>query len=230
MRESDGRMTDGAAQAHLDLTAQQLLETTRSVRLRLDFDRPVSRDLLTECVRTALQAPSGSNRWQLQFIIITDPDQKMALADVYRSGYEKYRTSPAYIGAHDKKTDERNASQQRTARSADHLAENMHRAPALVVACGLGRAEQGPPIAKTTLMGSVLPGMWSFMLAARLRGLGTSWTTVMLFEEQRAADVLGVPLDSVTMAALTPVAFTKGTDFRPAIRPEPNEVIHWDRW
>lgn len=223
-------MADGAAGEQLDLTAQELLETTRSVRLRLDFDRPVSREMLTECVRTALQAPSGSNRWQLQFIIVTDPDQKMALADVYRAGYDKYRVSPAYIGAHDKVTEERNASQQRTALSADYLAENMHRAPALVVACGLGRAEQGPPIAKTTLLGSVLPGMWSFMLAARLHGLGTSWTTVMLFEEERAAEVLGVPLDSVTMAALTPVAFTKGTDFRPAIRPEPEEVVHWDRW
>ena len=103
-------------------------------------------------------------------------------------------------------------------------------APALVVACGLGRADQGPPMRKTGLLGSVLPGMWSFMLAARLRGLGTAWTTLHLHKEQEAAEVLGIPYDEVTQACLTPVAYTKGTSFRPAMRPDPDEVIHWDRW
>ncbi|GAA4672115.1 nitroreductase family protein [Gordonia humi] len=214
----------------LDLSAEEVLTTTRSVRKRLDFDRPVSRELLTDCVRVALQAPSGSNRWLTQFVIVTDADRRKALADVYRKGYEIYRKTPGYIGVVDKGDDARNANQQRTAASADYLAENMHRAPALVVACGPGRTESGPPIAKTTLMGSVLPPLWSFMLAARNRGLGTAWTTVMLFCEQEAADVLGVPNDEVTMAALTPVAFTKGTDFKPAMRPDPAEAIHWDQW
>ncbi|MDF3311893.1 nitroreductase family protein [Rhodococcus sp. T2V] len=214
----------------LNLSSDELLSTTRSVRKRLDFDRPVPREALVDCVRLALQAPSGSNRWVLQFVVVTDEAQRKALADVYRRGFETYRTIPSYIGNVDKGSDERNANQQRTAGSAEYLAENMERAPALVVACGMGKAESGPPIAKTTLLGSVLPGMWSFMLAARERGLGTSWTTVMLFHEQEAADVLGIPNDEVTIGALTPVAYTKGTSFKPAMRPDPEEVIHWDRW
>jgi nitroreductase len=217
----------------LPLTAEQLLMTTRAVRKRLDFDRPVPRELLRECVEAALQAPSGSNRWAMQFVIVTDPERRRALADVYRAGYALYREMDGvYIGSVDKGDEELNRQQQRTARSADHLAENMHRAPALVVACAPGRAEGGDvaPIRKTTLLGSVLPGMWSFMLAARLRGLGTAWTTVHLFKEQDAADVLGIPNDAVTMGALTPVAYTKGTEFRPAMRPDPDSVIHWDRW
>jgi len=214
----------------LDLSADELLNTTRGVRLRLDFERPVPRELLVECVRTALQAPSGSNRWLMHFVIVTDTEQRAALGEIYRSAYDQYRAIPTYIGNIDKGDPGRNANQQRTARSADYLAENMHRAPALVVACAKGRAESGPPIAKTTLLGSVMPGMWSFMLAARLRGLGTNWTTVHLFQEEAVAWVLGIPNDEVTMAAISPVAFTKGTDFKRAMRPEPEEAVHWDRW
>lgn len=215
---------------NLGLSAEEVLSTTRSVRRRLDFDRPVPPELLTACVRLALQAPAGSNRWATQFVIVTDPDQRHALAEVYRKGYEVYRTTSGYIGALDKGTAELNAIQQRTATSADYLAEHLDRAPALVVACAMGRADSSPPIATASLFGSVLPAVWSFMLAARNRGLGTSWTTVLLFHEQEAAKILDIPIDKVSIAALTPVAFTKGSDFRPASRPEPEEVIHWNRW
>jgi nitroreductase len=223
-------MTDSDGSELLDLSAQELLHSTRSVRLRLDFERPVSRALLTDCVETALQAPSGSNRWLMQFLIVTDPERRMAFADIYRDAFEQYKTIPTYIGSVDKGTEEANASQSRTTRSAEYLAENFHRAPAIVVACALGRAEGGAPIGKTTLLGSVLPGMWSFMLAARLRGLGTSWTTVGLFQEQRVHDLFDIPIDSVTIGSMSPVAFTKGTDFKAALRPAPDEVIHWDTW
>jgi hypothetical protein len=146
-------------------------------------------------------------------------------------GLELYRSlEGVYIGSLDKGDPALNAQQQRTTESADYLAEHMGDAPALVVACIMGRAEDGPPIRKTTLMGSVLHGMWSFMLAARLRGLGTAWSTVHLFEEKKAAEVLGIPYDEVTQACLSPVAYTNGTSFRPALRPAPEEVIHWDRW
>ena len=226
------RMSAGATTPLLPLSAHELLTTTRAVRKRLDFDRPVSRDTLRECVADALQAPSGSNRWPLQFVIVTDPERREAVAEVYRRAYEQYRAMDGvYIGSIDKGDDGLNDQQQRTARSADALAENMHRAPALVVACARGRAEGDvPPISKTTLLGSMLPGMWSFMLAARLRGLGTSWTTVALFREQELADALGVPNDEVTIGCLSPVAYTVGTDFKPAARPDPDSVIHWDRW
>jgi len=216
----------------LPLSAEELLLTTRSVRKRLDFSRPVPRELLRECVEVALQAPSGSNRWALQFVIVTEPERRRALADVYRKGYELYRSlDGVYIGSIDKGSPELNAQQQRTAASADYLAEHLHEAPALVVGCIRGRAEgEGPPIRKTTLLASVMPGMWSFMLAARLRGLGTGWTTIHLFNEAEAAQVLGIPNDEVTTACLTPVAFTIGTDFRPAPRPSADDVIHWEQW
>jgi nitroreductase len=216
----------------LELTAEDLLVTTRAVRKRLDFDRPVDRDTLRACVEVALQAPSGSNRWPMQFLVVTDRALVAAAGAVYARAYADYKAMDGvYIGSIDKGTPALNDQQQRTARSADHLAENMGRAPALVLACATGRADGDvPPIRKTTLLGSVLPGMWSFMLAARLRGLGTSWTTVALFRERELAEVLGIPIDSVTIGAMTPVAYTLGTDFKPAARPAADDVIHWDRW
>jgi nitroreductase len=215
----------------LPLSAEELLTTTRGVRKRLDFERPVAKETLRECVRTALQAPSGSNRWALQFVIITDPERRRAIGDAYRDCYATYRSlDGVYIGSLDKGSPERNEQQQRTTGSADYLGEHFGEAPAIVAACAPGRAEDGPPIRKTTLLGSVMPGMWSFMLAARLRGLGTAWTTVGLFDEPRTCEAFGIPQEEVTIASITPVAYTKGTEFKPALRPDPDEVIHWEGW
>lgn len=215
----------------LPLSAEELLTTTRGVRKRLDFSRPVERDVLRECVATALQAPSGSNRWALQFVIVTDPDVRRAFGEVYRECYELYKTlDGVYIGSIDKGDPALNDQQQKTTVSADYLGEHFGEAPAIVAACAPARAEDGPPIRKTTLLGSVLPGMWSFMLAARLRGLGTSWTTVSLFDEAKTGEALRIPIDEVTIGAVTPVAYTRGTDFKPALRPDPDDVIHWDGW
>jgi nitroreductase len=214
----------------VSLSAEELLTTTRAVRRRLDFSRPIPREVLRTCVAIALQAPSGSNRWPAQFVIVTDGERRAALGEAYRNAYRAYRDSSGYIGKVDKGDDERNAQQQRTARSADHLAENFHLAPAIVLACGLGRADDLPAFRAVNLAASVHPAMWSFMLAARLHGLGTCWTAVSLYDEQRTAALVGIPYDDVTICAVSPVAYTLGTDFKPALRPDPDDVIHWEVW
>lgn len=223
--------TAAAPESLLPLSAEELLTTTRGVRKRLDFSRPVERDALRACVAAALQAPSGSNRWALQFVIVTDPERRAAIGAAYRKGYDTYRSlDGVYIGSIEKGSPERDRQQQRTAGSADYLADHYGEAPAIVAACAPGRADDGPAIRKTTLLGSVMPGMWSFMLAARLRGLGTCWTTVGLFEEETTAAAFGIDAAEVTIAAISPVAHTKGTEFKPALRPDPDDVIHWDSW
>jgi nitroreductase len=215
----------------LGLSAEEVLSTTRAVRLRLDFDRPVSREVLRACVALAVQAPSGSNRFPVQFVIVDDEQRRRALGDAYRRAYAAYRESAGYIGKIDKGDPAANAQQQRTARSAEHLAEHFHRAPAIVLACGLGRpADDAPRHRQTNLLASVHPPMWSFMLAARMYGLGTCWTGVSLADEATTAAIVGIPLDAVTIGAMTPVAYTLGVDFRPALRPAPDDVIHWNAW
>jgi nitroreductase len=216
----------------LDLTPDELLSTTRAVRKRLDFDRPVPPELIRECVAAALQAPSGSNNITMQFVVVTDAEKRRAVGEVYRQCYEIYKgLDGVYVGSIVKPTDEENAQQKRVQSSADYLGDHMGEAPALVIACSAaGRVDGAPAMMSASVLGNVLPATWSFMLAARARGLGTAWTTVHLMMEQQVADLLGIPFDSVQQVCLSPVAYTKGTDFKPAMRPDPDSVIHWDGW
>ena len=218
--------------ALLPLDPDQLLSTTRAVRKRLDFERPVPDDLVRECVELAMQSPSGSNNMTMQFVVVRDEAKRKAIGDIYRQCYSIYQSMDGvYIRSIDKGDDSANAQQQRSADSADFLGEHMGDAPVLVIGCTQGaRADGMPGMVVSSVMGNVLPAMWSFMLAARARGLGTAWTTVHLMMEQQVADVLGIPFDSVQQVCLSPLAFTKGTDFKPAKRPAADSIIHWDTW
>ncbi|MHA3701831.1 nitroreductase family protein [Jatrophihabitans sp. YIM 134969] len=210
----------------LPLDPDQLLSTTRAVRRRLDFDRPVPRELIRECVALALQAPSGSNIVTMGFVVVTDESLRQAVGEVYGRVYAGYKASASHPLNRPAASEAERAQQEKVARSADFLGENMGRAPALVLAVNRGRDRASAAAG----LGNVLPGTWSFMLAARARGLGTAWTSMHLAREREIADILGIPYDTVAQAVLTPLAFTRGTDFRPARRPDPEEVIHWDRW
>lgn len=217
--------------ALLSLTPDELLSTTRAVRKRLDFSRPVPDDLVRECVAAALQAPSGSNNITMRFVVIRDEATRRAVGQVYAECFDIYRQMDGiYAGSIDKGSPEGNAQQARVTDSAEYLAAHMAEAPVLVLACNEGVRVDVFPSAAASMMGNVLPGMWNFMLAARARGLGTAWTTVHLFKEQAVAELLGIPHDTVQQVCLSPLAFTIGTDFKPASRPDPDTIIRWDRW
>lgn len=218
--------------ALLNLTNDELLTTTRAVRKRLDYDRPVDDQDIRDCVRIAMQSPSGSNSMTMQFVIVQDEAKRAAIGDIYGKCFDIYRTMDGvYAGSIKKDTDSEQAQQDRVTNSAEHLAATMGQAPALVIACTKsGRLDGAPAMMSASSMGNVLPAMWSFMLAARARGLGTAWTTVGLMMEQEIADVVGIPFDEVQQACLSPLAYTVGTDFKPAARPDPETIIHWDSW
>lgn len=199
-----------------------LLTTTRSVRKRLDFDRPVPSAIIERCLEIATQAPSGSNRQGWHFLVITDPAKRQAIGDLYRRSFDIYnqvRSAPSDPGAQ--------AQQRKLIDSASYLSENMGRAPVLILPCISGKAENAG--AQAGLWGSILPAAWSLMLALRARGLGSAWTTLHLRYEAEAAQLLGIP-DSVTQAALLPVAWFTGDDFRPAPRIPASEITYWDSW
>ena len=214
----------------LPLTPDQLLTTTRSVRKRLDFSRPVEPEIIRECLEIALQAPNGGNRQPWSFVVVTDGAKRQALGDIYRRGWALYKGLPVNAPDRLSKDPERAATQLRILGSADYLAEHMHEAPVLLIPCLRGRFDNQPTPAQAGAWGSILPATWSFMLAARARGLGSSLTTVHLFFEQDAANVLGVPYDKITQTALIPIAYTLGTDFAPAPRQPLDDVLHWDGW
>ncbi|TMC87045.1 MAG: nitroreductase family protein [Chloroflexi bacterium] len=215
----------------LDLSIDTLLTTTRSVRKRLDLSRPVEPEVIDECLELALQAPTASNSQSWHFVVVTDPHQRQALATIYRKGAERYRElmTPVY--------QKRAAASEQEARtvaglldSGQYLIDHLHEVPVHVIPCIQGRTDHLPIVAQSGTWGSIMPAAWSFMLAARSRGLGTSLTSFHLFFEQEAAEVLGIPYEEVMQAALIPVAYTLGTDFKPAARKPLESVLHRDRW
>ena len=213
----------------LGLGADDVLTTTRAVRRRLDVSRPVPREVIADCVRIATQAPSGRNRQRWDFVIVDDPAQRAKVADVWRKGLLTPTGVAPTAGSR-----MRLAGDQwnRIAHSVDQLATIIDHVPALLIA-GVrvdGRDELATVRGQAGAWGSVLPALWSFMLAARERGVGTAWTTCHLSYEQEMAELLGIPYDRVVQAALTPVAYTVGTSFRSAQRADPAGFIHWNAW
>jgi nitroreductase len=212
----------------LSLDPDQLLSTTRAVRKRLDLSRPVERSVLLECIELATQAPTGSNSQTWHFVIVEDPAKKQALADLYGRNFDGYinMPRPGYETG-----DSRGERMELVRSSAVYLREHLHEVPVMLIPCAAGRVpDNAPAWAHASFYGSILPAVWSFMLAARARGLGTAWTTLHLPSEREAAEVLGIPYEEVTQCALVPVAYTIGTDFKPAPRIPLDDVVHFDQW
>lgn len=214
----------------IDLSPDELLTTTRSVRKRLDFSRPVEPEVIRECLEIAVQAPTGGNSQTWSFVVVTDEAKRQALGEIYRRGYADYRQLTAKVAERALQDPQRGPQQQRVISSSDYLAEHMHEVPVLLIPCIRGRLDGAPNREQAGAWGSILPAAWNFMLAARARGLGTVWTTIHLFYEQDAAAVLGIPYEKVTQAAMIPVAYTLGTDFSPARRESLDRVVHWNQW
>ncbi len=213
---------------HLDLTPDQLLSTTRSVRKRLDLERPVEPEIVMECLELALQAPTGSNRQGWHWMFITEPDKKQALAEIYRRNFIAYRDSGARPTYED--SDSRAQRQTAVTDSANHLADHFHEVPILMIPLIEGRLDNLPAFAAASTWGSLLPAVWSFMLALRSRGLGSAWTTLHLPGEREAADLLDIPFDRYTQGGLFPIAYTIGTEFKPAPRIPTDQIVHWNTW
>ena len=214
----------------LELTPDELLSTTRSVRKRLDLERPVEREVIEECISLALQAPTGSNSQGWHWMIVTDPEKKRALAEMYAEHFDPYIAMGDELQLYpdgDPRADRREA----VSSSARYLRDHFSEVPALVIPCAWGRLpDTSDTFSQASFWGSLLPAVWSFMLALRARGLGSSWTTLHLPSERQAAELLGIPFDRVTQAGLFPVAYTRGTEFKSASRLPLDDIVHWDTW
>ncbi|OBK47235.1 nitroreductase family protein [Mycobacterium kubicae] len=212
----------------LNLSFDEVLRTTRSVRKRLDFEKPVPREVLMECLELALQAPTGSNAQGWQWVFVEDADKKKAIGEVYLANARAYLNSP---GRQYAEGDTRGERMGAVRDSALYLAERMHEAPVLLIPCLEGREEK-QPMGGVSFWASLFPAVWSFCLALRSRGLGSCWTTLHLLNggERTTADVLGIPHEKYSQGGLFPIAYTKGTDFRPAKRLPADSLTHWNSW
>jgi nitroreductase len=199
----------------------ELLTTTRAVRKRLDLTRPVDRDVILECIRLAMQAPTASNAQDWRWVVITDPDKRAAIAEIYRSIGADYLAHAA--------TSTTDPQTRRVYQSALALTETLAKVPVHVIPCLEGRFDGADHVVAASAWASIIPAGWSFLLALRSRSLGSVWTTMHLAKEQEVAELLGIPA-TVTQAALFPVAYTIGTDFRPAARPPAETITFWNSW
>ena len=204
--------------ATLELTPDELLSTTRTVRKRLDLTRPVEREVLEECLRLAQQAPTAGFAQNWHFVAVTDGEKRALLGELWRRSGERYlgaRAGGEGVGG-------------RIVDSVRHLLEHIGEVPVHVIPCVEGRTDGKPGWQQASRWGSIIPAAWSFMLAARARGLGTAWTTFHLAFEREAANILEIPYEEVMQAALIPVAYSIGTDFKPAPRRPLETFVHWE--
>ena len=219
-------------------TVDQLLTTTRSVRKRLDLSRPVEPEVIERCLEIALQAPTGSNLQGWHFMVVTDREKRARLAALYHKGltayYDIQKEHPPQFSQNDLRLSQR----PRIIQSSTYLGEHLHEVPVFIIPCIEREMDEVPHFGQlqslgnffqASMFGSILPATWSLMLALRSRGLGSSLTTLHLFYEKEAADLLGIP-GHVVQTALIPVAYYTGTDFQPAKRRPAPEVTHWDGW
>lgn len=210
----------------LPLTPDELLTTTRAVRKRLDLTRPVERSVVEECIEVAVQAPSGSNRQGWQWVLVDEPGLKRALADLYGEVFDAYMQAPA--SATYAEGDVRAERREKVSESARYLRDHYHEVPVLLVAYQEGRPDKAA--SQAGYWGSAIPAIWSFMLALRARGLGSAWTTMTCRREPEVAGLLGVDHERYAQVGMFPVAYTIGTDFKPASRLDVASQIHWNRW
>jgi nitroreductase len=198
----------------IDLASvDRVLETTRSVRRRIDFDRPIDPELIERCIEIASQAPTGINAENWRFLVITSADKKSRLAALYRKAFEAL-------------SEARGIPMKPTQRA---LIDRFHEMPALILVCAEGRPPPESGAVQVGFYGSILPAAWSLMLALRARGLGSTWTSLLVLHEQEVAEILGIP-DDVSQTILLPVGHMQGAVLKPAVRKPPHEVTYWEEW
>ena len=213
----------------LPLSPDELLTTTRSVRKRLDLTRPVPMELVRECLEIALQAPSGANRQGWHWIVVIDPGLRARIGEYYGRSVRAYHASGAPPEQLFKDDPARAAAQRRISESSAYLGEHLGEVPVLVIPCIEVPGGRLPEGSQASLWGSLLPAAWSYMLAARARGLGTVWTTLHLAYEAEIAELLGLPAH-VRQGVLIPTAYYTGDTFKPAARVPLDQVLHIDGW
>lgn len=207
-------------------SAEYVLTTTRSVRKRLDFDKPVDRKIIVQCLDIALQAPNGSNLNTWKWVIVDDRDKIRKIAALYNQAMDDFvaslggATGENYMGSHI-------PGAAGISESVEYLREHLAEVPAVAFPLLAGRLEGASVFYQASLWGSILQSVWSFFLALRTKGMGSAWTTAHLHREKEFAELLGIP-PGYTQVGLFPIAYTIGTEFKKAWRAPVEEVLSWN--
>jgi nitroreductase len=199
---------------HIDVDqVDEVLSTARSVRKNLDFDRPVERKVLLDCINVAVQAPTGLGGENWRFVVVDDAQPKKAIAVLYREVLEELLTQRGM---------EMKPTQQM-------LVNRLHEIPAMMFVCVDGVPMDETPAAQIAFYGSILPAAWSLMLALRARNLGATWTSLLSARQEDVAKILGMPAGTIS-TVMFPVGYLKGATLRRAKREAAERVTFWNQW
>lgn len=215
MAETSSTAADSLDNEALDLnlaSVDEVLGTARSVRRKLDFERPIPQSVLYDCIDLATQAPTGLGGESWRFVVVDAPEQKLAIANIYRAVLEDIQRERGI-----------------TLKPTQHaLADRLHEMPAMVFVCAEGKP--GTDLSgQVAFYGSILPAAWSLMLAFRARGIGCTWTSLLSSRQEAVAEALGIP-ETVTQTVMLPIGYCKGAKLRRAARLPAAEVTYWNSW
>lgn len=202
----------------------ETIYSLRSMR-RLKPD-PIPEETLKKIIEAGIHAPSGGNMQEWGFILVQDAERKRFIRDRYWATWQKLQEGRPPI-------DTLPPARQRTMKAAAYLAEHMHEAPVLLLACSL---KEYPPWAATgnqralvaTMHGSIYPAVQNILLACRALGVGATLTTTHYFFEEDLKQRFGVPAN-MEIAALLPLGYPRGKFGKTTRRPV-EEVLFWDQW
>ncbi|MCX2979629.1 nitroreductase family protein [Halieaceae bacterium IMCC14734] len=205
---------DDSDDSWLDLeSVDRVLSSARSVRRKLDFERPIEPRVLLDCIDIATQAPLGLGGESWRFIVVTEAHSKQRIAEVYR---DVMGTLQSELSLQVKPTQQ-------------SLMDRLHEMPALVFVCYSGAAPASELAGQVGLFGSVLPAAWSLMLALRARGIGATWTSLLASRQAEVAEILDIP-NGVMQMVMLPVGYLKQATLRRASRKPPQQVTYWESY
>lgn len=197
---------------HLE-TVDEVLSTARSVRRKLDFDRPVPREVLYDCINVAVQAPTGIIGENWRFLVVDEAAQKQAVAQLYNEVLvDIFKT--------------RDMPMKPTHQA---LMDRLHEIPAMIFVCAEGEPVDDSLSSNVAYYGSILPAAWSLMLSLRARGIGATWTSLLSSKQAEVAQILGIPA-GVVQTVMLPVGYTKGAVLKRADRLPAEQVTFWNAW
>ena len=191
----------------------EVLSTARSVRRKLDFERPIPRQTLLDCINVAVQAPTGLGGENWRFIVVDEAEQKQAIADLYKE------VLLALLQVRDMPIKPTHQA----------LIDRLPEIPAMIFVCVDGQPMDVAVSSQVAYFGSILPAAWSLMLALRARDIGTTWTSLLSSRQEEVNYILGCP-SQVTQTVMLPVGYTKGAVLRKANRLDASEVTYWNGW
>ncbi len=201
-----------STQDRLDMPLGEAIFTLRAIR-RLKPD-PIPDADIRDILEATIHAPNGGNQQGWRFIVVTDPELRSKLGELYHEAWWAKRRDDGIRGPEDVPPG------KGVMRSAMRLADEIGDSPVIVLMCATGT---GPAQAA-----SIIPAAQNMLLAARALGIGGTITTLHPQVDERVNSLFGIP-DTAQVVYCIPLGYPRGR-FGPTSRKPQDEVCFYNGW